>query len=238
MDTITNPKDWEWSRILGLFVCIVGYPVHPDLKLGSGEWSRASFVDRDLLNSSGLRGTQEMLPPLRFILALLVGRVLACGDLVEGAPLGLHPDVGVAGKHGRETCPAMLMITSSPASKLIAAFIGGAHLLAQPPPARRTGLLDSYCSPVPAAQPLPLLGVNRQRGGFAGRQVEKRSVVVDRAVPEEPAQQGQRLGGERLVHERLLPGERLQGATARIARLLFCEVGHLRVQLGDRSEER
>src|ERR1035441_10149301 len=126
------------------------------------------------------------------------------------------------------------------------------------PTARRTVLLDSCCSPVPAAQPLPLLWVNRQRGGFAGRQVEKRSVVVDRAVPEEPAQQRlplfaldrqrggfrgrevenpsveddravpeepaqqrQRLGGKRLVHERLLQGERLQGAAARIAQLLF-----------------
>src|SRR5665811_2007914 len=87
-----------------------------------------------------------------------------------------------------------------------------------------------------AAQPLPLLWVNRQRGGFAGRQVEKRSVVVDRAVPEEPAQQGQRLGGERLVYERLLSGERLQGATARIARLLLGEVDHFRVQFGDGAQ--
>src|ERR1039457_1218309 len=72
-------------------------------------------------------------------------------------------------------------------------------------------LTSAYCSPVPAAQPLPLLWVNRQRGGFAGRQVEKRSMVVDRSVPEQPAQQGQRLGGKRLVHKRLLP-ERTEGA--------------------------
>src|ERR1039458_5325739 len=94
-------------------------------------------------------------------------------------------------------------------------------------------LTSAYCSPVPAAQPLPLLWVNRQRGGFAGRQVEKRSMVVDGSVPEQPAQQGQRLGGECLVHERLLPGERLQGAATRIARLLLGEVDHFRVQLGD-----
>src|ERR1035441_7713009 len=91
------------------------------------------------------------------------------------------------------------------------------------PPARRT-VLDSCCSPVPAAEPLPLLWVDGQRGGFAGRQVEEGSVVVDRAVPEEPAQQRQRLGGKRLVHERLLPGERFQVAAARIARLLFGKV--------------
>src|ERR1039458_8378669 len=104
------------------------------------------------------------------------------------------------------------------------------------PPVRHAVHLDSCGSPVPAAQPLPLLWVNRQRGGFAGRQVEKRPVVVDRAVPEQPAQQGQRLGGQRLVHKRLQPGERLQGATARIARLLFGEVDHFRVQLGDGAQ--
>src|ERR1019366_8820288 len=104
------------------------------------------------------------------------------------------------------------------------------------PTARRTVLLDSCCSPVPAAQPLPLLWVNRQRGGFAGRQVEKRSVVVDRAVPEEPAQQRQRLGGKRLVHERLLPGERIQGTAAWITGLLLGEVDHFFVQLGNRAQ--
>src|ERR1039458_9597714 len=105
-----------------------------------------------------------------------------------------------------------------------------------PPPVRRTFLLDSCGSPVPAAQPQPLSGVNRQRGGFACRQVEKRAVVVDGPVPEEPAQQRQRLGGQRLVHERLLPSERLQGAAARIARLLFGEVGPFWVQLGNGAQ--
>src|ERR1035441_1815989 len=109
----------------------------------------------------------------------------------------------------------MLMITFPPASKLPTNWHNK--------PARHAVLLDSCCSPVPAAEPLPLLGVNRQRGGSAGRQIEKRPVVVDRAVPEEPAQQRQRLGGKRLVDEGLLPGERLQGTAARIARLLRSE---------------
>ena len=61
-------------------------------------------------------------------------------------------------------------------------------------------------------------------------------MVVDGSVPEQPAQQGQRLGGECLVHERLLPGERLQGAATRIARLLLGEVDHFRVQLGDGAQ--
>ena len=38
--------------------------------------------------------------PLCFLLALLVRHTLARGDVVEGAPLCLHPHVGVAGKHG------------------------------------------------------------------------------------------------------------------------------------------
>jgi len=53
--------------------------------------------------------------PLRFCVSLYVGRALARGDLVQGAPLRLHPDVGVAREHGARDVPAMLMITSSPA---------------------------------------------------------------------------------------------------------------------------
>ena len=40
--------------------------------------------------------------PLGFLFALPVGRALACGDLVEGAPLRFHPHMGVAGKHGTQ----------------------------------------------------------------------------------------------------------------------------------------
>jgi hypothetical protein len=37
--------------------------------------------------------------------ALLVGRTLAHGDLVEGAPLGFHPHVGVPLKYGAGDVP-------------------------------------------------------------------------------------------------------------------------------------
>jgi hypothetical protein len=49
------------------------------------------------------------------MLALLVGSTLTCGDFVEGVPLRFHPHMGVAGSMARETCPAIFMITSSPA---------------------------------------------------------------------------------------------------------------------------
>ena len=72
-----------------------------------------------LLNHYGLRDRRNLLLPFGFRLALLVGRVLACGDLVEGAPLRLHPDVGEwCESMARETWPAVLMITSAPAPKL------------------------------------------------------------------------------------------------------------------------
>jgi hypothetical protein len=41
----------------------------------------------------------------------LIGGPLSRGDFIERPPLGFHPNVGIA----RETWPAMLMITSSPA---------------------------------------------------------------------------------------------------------------------------
>jgi hypothetical protein len=47
------------------------------------------------------------LRPCRFRFALHVGRVLAVGDLIKGAPFRFHPD----------DVPAMLMITSSPDSE-------------------------------------------------------------------------------------------------------------------------
>jgi hypothetical protein len=43
---------------------------------------------------------------LSFLPALLVGRPLPNCDLVEGAPLGFHPDMGVAGKHGARNVPS------------------------------------------------------------------------------------------------------------------------------------
>jgi hypothetical protein len=47
-----------------------------------------------------------MLAFLGFHPALLLRRPLACGDLVQGAPLRLHPDVGIAGKHGARDAPS------------------------------------------------------------------------------------------------------------------------------------
>ena len=44
----------------------------------------------DLLNHRWLGDRRNLLQLLCFLLALLVGGALACGDLVEGAPLRLH----------------------------------------------------------------------------------------------------------------------------------------------------
>ena len=48
---------------------------------------------------------RSLLPPLRFLIALLVCRALPHRDLVEGAPFRLHPHMGVAGKHGARDVP-------------------------------------------------------------------------------------------------------------------------------------
>src|ERR1017187_5138353 len=150
---------------------------------------------------------RRTLPPFGFHLPLLIGCVLPRGDLVEGAPLRFHPHVGVARKHGARNMPrgahdhlvtgsetdrglhrerVALHGTSSSlgasrmestALSLVGTFCGDAYLLAQPPPARRTVLLDSCCSPVPAAEPLPLLVFNWQGGGFEVRPFPKRSVI-------------------------------------------------------------
>src|ERR1039457_1706677 len=42
---------------------------------------------------------RSLLPPFSVILPLLVGRILAGGNLVEGAPL-FHPHVGITREHG------------------------------------------------------------------------------------------------------------------------------------------
>jgi hypothetical protein len=43
--------------------------------------------------------------PFDFSLALLVGRALARGDFVEGAPFRFHPHVGVPREHGARDVP-------------------------------------------------------------------------------------------------------------------------------------
>ena len=59
-------------------------------------WSFRSLVEqtRDRcwrsLKHHGLRKRRSLLLPLGFLFALLVGRALTCGDLVEGAPLRLQ----------------------------------------------------------------------------------------------------------------------------------------------------
>jgi hypothetical protein len=63
------------------------------------------------------------------------------GDLVEGAPLRLHPDVGIARQEGARDVPAMLMVTSSPAPVFACRCQAGgsplAKLAATTPHARR-----------------------------------------------------------------------------------------------------
>ena len=58
-----------------------------------------------LLNHWWYRDHQTLLPPFSFLLALLVGCALAGGNLVEGAPLRLHPDMGVAREHDARDVP-------------------------------------------------------------------------------------------------------------------------------------
>src|ERR1039457_3645101 len=44
-------------------------------------------------------------PPHRFLHALLVGGALSHGNLIERAPLCLHPYMGVAREHGARNVP-------------------------------------------------------------------------------------------------------------------------------------
>ena len=60
---------------------------------------------RRLLNQRRLGDRRRRLLPFGFRLALLIGRVLARGDLVEGAPFRFHPHVGVAREHGAGDVP-------------------------------------------------------------------------------------------------------------------------------------
>ena len=49
---------------------------------------------------------RSLLRPLCFPLTILVGRALACGNLIEGAPLRVRPHAGVAGEHGARDVPS------------------------------------------------------------------------------------------------------------------------------------
>ena len=53
-----------------------------------------------LLNRDGLGSSFVVLLSRDFFAALVVCRPLTCGDLIEGAPLRLHPHVGVGRQHG------------------------------------------------------------------------------------------------------------------------------------------
>jgi len=56
---------------------------------------------RRLLNHHSWRDHRSPLLPFDFLLALLVGCALPCGDFVQGAPLRSHPHMGVAREHGK-----------------------------------------------------------------------------------------------------------------------------------------
>jgi hypothetical protein len=46
-------------------------------------------------------GDQRILcPPFSLIFALLIGGALPRGDLIEGVPIRVHPDVEVSREHG------------------------------------------------------------------------------------------------------------------------------------------
>ena len=58
-----------------------------------------------LLNYFRLSNHRSLRPHDCFLLALFVGRALACGDFVESAPLCFHPHVRVARKHSAGNVP-------------------------------------------------------------------------------------------------------------------------------------
>ena len=62
----------------------------------------------ELLNHRRLTNHRSRLLVFGFLLALLVRRALARGDLVEGAPFRYHPHVGVAGEYGARDVPGKL----------------------------------------------------------------------------------------------------------------------------------
>src|ERR1039457_6775910 len=60
---------------------------------------RIKACGRPLLDHYCRLKDRRLLPPLAFPLALLVGRVLACSDLVECAPFCFHPRMGIPREH-------------------------------------------------------------------------------------------------------------------------------------------
>jgi len=65
-----------------------------DAKAGRGELFLAAV---SLWEVQMLAAKRRLLLPLGFVLALLVGWALACGDLAECAPRRFHPHVGIVG---------------------------------------------------------------------------------------------------------------------------------------------
>ena len=63
---------------------------------------------RRLLDRRRLRRGSTLLLPFCFLLPLLVGYALAHCDLVECAPFGLHPYVGIARRHRSRKSPPHL----------------------------------------------------------------------------------------------------------------------------------
>src|ERR1035441_9503115 len=63
---------------------------------------------------------------LRFFFSLLVGRALACGSFVEGAPLRRHPHAGVAGERSARDVPGdphdHLVACARPIADMVLAF--------------------------------------------------------------------------------------------------------------------
>ena len=71
---------------------------------------------------------------LNLLFTLVVGRPLARRHLVDGATFGLRAHMGIPLEHGGETCPAMLMITSSPAPDSASSVTSVCRPFCLPPP--------------------------------------------------------------------------------------------------------
>jgi hypothetical protein len=90
--------------------------ISPVPKVGSGRSHRKHVAAAgQLLNQHWRRNHRRLLLPFGLLVALLVGCALPYGDFVEGAALRFHPHWEYRDSMARDTCPAMLMITSSPA---------------------------------------------------------------------------------------------------------------------------
>jgi hypothetical protein len=71
------------------------------------KWTRPP---RQLLNRCRMRQYRILLPLFGVVVALFIGRALTRGDLVERAPLGLHPHVGIAREHGARDVTRSLLL--------------------------------------------------------------------------------------------------------------------------------